>query len=318
MSADFFAGYVSGAVGIVVGNPLDILKTKLQAGTQRSQSPAPVTAVIEPNLQNRRALPWTSWLRGAAAPILGYGALNALLFVTYNRSLSLLEIGSISSDSPPERPSAWSLWTAGALGGLATFVVSAPTELVKCRAQVSSQSSFDVTKALWKRGKLRGLYLGGGVTSVRDAVGFWSYELAKRAMAREDDSQNQQALNVLLCGGLAGVVTWASIFPLALIVVSKDVLKTRVQTWDLVSLGQASRIQAPDASQPLLNNQSQQAGIKSTGPSRPSTYQIASHAYATEGIGVFFRGLGVCSARAFIVNAVQWAVYEYLMKQVAR
>ncbi|KAK0336258.1 hypothetical protein LTR57_011611 [Friedmanniomyces endolithicus] len=173
MSADFFAGYVSGAVGIVVGNPLDILKTKLQAGTQRPQNPAPVTAVIEQQLQTRsRTLPWTSWLRGAAAPILGYGALNALLLVTYNRSLSLLEIGSISSDSPPERASAWSLWTAGALGGLATFFVSAPTELVKCRAQVSSQSSLEVTKALWKRGKLRGLYLGGGVTSVRDTVGY--------------------------------------------------------------------------------------------------------------------------------------------------
>ncbi|KAK0840083.1 hypothetical protein LTS02_017293 [Friedmanniomyces endolithicus] len=67
---------------------------------------------------------------------------------------------------------AWKSLGSGALGGLATFVVSAPTELVKCRAQVSSQSSLEVTKALWKRGKLRELYLGGGVTSVRDAVGY--------------------------------------------------------------------------------------------------------------------------------------------------
>jgi hypothetical protein len=33
MSADFWAGYVSGAVGIAVGNPLDLLKTRLQAGS---------------------------------------------------------------------------------------------------------------------------------------------------------------------------------------------------------------------------------------------------------------------------------------------
>lgn len=46
---------------------------------------------------------------------------------------------------------------------------------------------------------------------------FWSYELSKRSLAREDDSQNQQALKVLLCGGLAGVVTWASIFPLGIV-----------------------------------------------------------------------------------------------------
>jgi len=30
MSADFWAGYISGAVGILIGNPLDILKVRLQ------------------------------------------------------------------------------------------------------------------------------------------------------------------------------------------------------------------------------------------------------------------------------------------------
>ena len=37
MSADFWAGYLSGAIGILIGNPLDLLKVHLQAG----QSPAP-------------------------------------------------------------------------------------------------------------------------------------------------------------------------------------------------------------------------------------------------------------------------------------
>ena len=41
---------------------------------------------------------------------------------------------------------------------------------------------------------------------------------------------------------------------------------------------------------------------------RPSTFRIARQAYEAEGVGVFFRGLGICSARAFFVNAVQWAV----------
>lgn len=43
---------------------------------------------------------------------------------------------------------------------------------------------------------------------------FWSYELSKRAMTKENETQNYEAMKVLLCGGLAGVVTWASIFPL--------------------------------------------------------------------------------------------------------
>lgn len=31
MSSDFVAGYISGAVGILIGNPLDLVKVRLQA-----------------------------------------------------------------------------------------------------------------------------------------------------------------------------------------------------------------------------------------------------------------------------------------------
>ena len=159
MSADFWAGYTSGAIGILVGNPLDLIKTRIQAGPNALSS-----------YQN--GLQRSNLIRGTAAPILGYGALNALLFMTYNRSLALLTTGDINVW--PENPSAGKIWTAGALGGLAIWLVSAPTELIKCRAQVSNppRSSWEVTQQLWKHGRLRGLYLGGGITSVRDSVGY--------------------------------------------------------------------------------------------------------------------------------------------------
>lgn len=83
----------------------------------------------------------------------------------------------------------------------------------------------------------------------------------------------------------------------------KDVLKTRVQTWDL-----SSHLQSPTVTQPLLSGQHRSAASKSSEQLRPSTFRIAQEAYATEGVSVFFRGIGICSARAFIVNAVQWAV----------
>lgn len=31
MSSDFVAGYISGAAGILIGNPLDLIKVRLQA-----------------------------------------------------------------------------------------------------------------------------------------------------------------------------------------------------------------------------------------------------------------------------------------------
>ena len=71
------------------------------------------------------------------------------------------------------RTSLWNVWTAGAVGGLASWVVSAPTELIKCRAQLSKeQGSWQVIKEVLSQDGPKGLYLGGTVTSIRDSVGY--------------------------------------------------------------------------------------------------------------------------------------------------
>ena len=289
MSADFWAGYISGAAGIIIGNPLDLIKVRLQAGTS-----------ITPNVPSSYTNQFTgasSLIRGATAPILGYGALNALLFVTYNRTTALLN-GSVAAP-----PSLLTVWTAGAVGGLATWVVSTPSELVKCRTQVSnSGSSLRIAQEILRTEGVRGLYFGGVVTALRDSIGygfyFWSYEWSTRLMASktgETGSAGEEAAKVLLCGGLAGVVTWASIFPL-------DVIKTRVQTQLLHTSENAPLINAGD---PAISTGQQP---------RIGAVEMARKTYRSEGVAVFFRGLTVCSVRAFIVNAAQWAVYEWTMK----
>lgn len=48
MSADFWAGYISGAAGILIGNPLDLVKTRLQAGNPVPNNAEPASTVIEP------------------------------------------------------------------------------------------------------------------------------------------------------------------------------------------------------------------------------------------------------------------------------
>jgi solute carrier family 25 carnitine/acylcarnitine transporter 20/29 len=91
------------------------------------------------------------------------------------------------------------------------------------------------------------------------------------------------------------VITWASIFPL-------DVIKTRVQT-QILHTGPGD-----EGEQSALLQREQKP--------RMTSLEIARQAYRTEGAGVFFRGLGICSVRAFVVNAVQWAVYEWMMKML--
>jgi len=59
MSADFWAGYISGAAGIIIGNPLDLIKTRLQAGkpaqTLDAASPPSPTSV-KGNFENAGSL----------------------------------------------------------------------------------------------------------------------------------------------------------------------------------------------------------------------------------------------------------------------
>ncbi|EXJ90011.1 hypothetical protein A1O3_03079 [Capronia epimyces CBS 606.96] len=291
MSADFWASYVSGAIGILIGNRLDVLKVRAQASSAGARS----SATPEPK---NRVQKFTSLFRGAAAPILGYGALNSILFMSFNRSLKLMD-PSIFDFTKLAGVDLGKIWMAGAIGGLATFVVSAPSELVKCRTQLvvdGQGSSYAVFKDIWKHGRIRGLYYGGTITSLRDAFGygwyFWSYELSKRLLLsrQPDPFASPSTADILISGGIAGIVTWVSIYPL-------DVVKTRLQT------------------QPSLRLESQGLLPGSTVPSRydQTSLGMAREIWHNSGLRGFYRGLGVCSLRAFVVNAVQWYAYERIM-----
>ncbi|KAH8887035.1 mitochondrial carrier [Thozetella sp. PMI_491] len=335
MSADFWAGYISGALGIVIGNPLDILKVRLQAASSRSRrepslsapsSPAPPSNFVPARLSPPpppSSAGFSSLLRpfltGTAAPVLGYGALNALLFMSYNRTEAGLN-RALGIDGGTGAHLG-TTWLAGAVGGLATWVVSTPTELIKCRAQLAAPpvSSWAVFRQVLATEGVRGLYFGGLVTALRDSIGygfyFWSYELSSRwvvesqagpaapemGVSRAEDAMifSTGAAQVLLCGGLAGIVTWASIFPL-------DVIKTRVQTQALAVLD-AGTERAPLLERP-----------ESGAATRLGAWEVAKETYRQEGIRPFFRGLAVCSVRAFVVNAFQWAAYEWIMLELGQ
>ncbi|KAK0610513.1 mitochondrial carrier domain-containing protein [Bombardia bombarda] len=366
MSADFWAGYISGAIGIIIGNPLDVLKVRLQAGQTSpslSTSPHPTlppptpTPTTTPTTIPRPSPTYTTllrpWITGTAAPVLGYGALNALLFISYNRTEAALNKSGLFSASVSVSDNGavggtgsnlWTTWIAGAVGGLATWVVSTPTELVKCRAQLaiarpahttsssSTTSSWQITKQILRAEGVRGLYFGGVVTALRDSVGygfyFWSYELASRwvgaagaaaAAANGGGGTNSnsgssassllflspETTKVLLCGGLAGIVTWASIFPL-------DVIKTRVQA-QIFHDGGGERARLMGEAETEAERRTRAGTTKRLG-----AWDIAKETYRQGGARVFFRGLAVCSVRAFIVNAVQWAVYEWIMVELGQ
>ncbi|KAI1001637.1 hypothetical protein K3495_g6563 [Podosphaera aphanis] len=280
MSAEFWAGYLSGVAGIIIGNPLDVIKVRLQASRPGHIPRSPHHHVPRP----------TNFFTGTTAPILGYGALNALLFVTYNRAAAFLH--PHSRETPTHLHT---IFVAGGLAGLATCPISTPTELLKCRAQLAASptapfSCWRIAQSILYTQGLRGLYCGARITACRDAIGyafyFWSYEVASRMMPTvSPESRTRPATaSILICGGAAGVVSWTSVFPL-------DAIKTRVQT-HVVSSDPADRAQ----------------GLR--------VRDVVRTVYRNEGAKFFFRGWTVCSMRAFLVNAVQWAAYEWVEDKI--
>ncbi|KAI8058495.1 mitochondrial carrier domain-containing protein [Syncephalis plumigaleata] len=177
---------------------------------------------------------------------------------------------------------------------MACFLVSTPTELVKFLRRTSTSpglvqhvSSWQVAKQVFQKYGLSGFYRGGAITILRDAPGygayFWAYEGMKRQLGIENTPYNHitdpVALQLLLCGGIAGICTWASIYPL-------DVIKSRVQT-QLDSLDERRSVSATECARQL---------------------------YRQEGLRGFTRGLSVTLIRAFPVNAVTFLIYELVYK----
>lgn len=127
---------------------------------------------------------------------------------------------------------------------------------------------------------------------MRDApsygVYFWAYEGMKRMLV--DPSNPSAAGPLLLAGGMAGTLSWASIYPL-------DVIKSRIQM-------QQPSSSSPGATTPLL-----------TTLDRPYTSirDCVVRSYRAEGLGVFFRGLAPTVLRGFPVNAVTFWMYEWVM-----
>ncbi|CAG8443629.1 6192_t:CDS:2 [Acaulospora morrowiae] len=206
------------------------------------------------------------------------------------------------------------VYVAGSGAGAACCLVSTPTELIKCRAQVikspvsdnhleniktsrTEPGSFEIFKKTLN--PFSGLYHGGLITIIRDAPGyglyFWTYEGIKRLThVTPDNSDYSNVSKLLFAGGMAGVVSWAGVYPL-------DVIKSRIQTQQRYP----SVIPAkPLSSLSVINS------TRAISGSFRGIIDCAVRSYHKEGISVFFRGIIPTLVRAWPVNAVTFYIYE--------
>ncbi|KAL4459023.1 hypothetical protein ABPG75_013888 [Micractinium tetrahymenae] len=279
-SVDFMAGGVAGACGVVAGQPLDVVRIRQQAQPGAGGAGAAHMARSIFRAEGARSL-----FRGMAYPLATAALQNAVVFQAYGAAARFF------ADASRQEPAAAAaaalslpqVFWAGCFAGVVQTAVVVPVDLLKIRLQLQTAvrgapgyvGPLSLLGSILRREGLPGLYRGTVITSIRDfpshGVYFACYEAARQLMQRPDGSH--AALAMWAAGGLAGAVSWLSVYPF-------DVLKTRMQA--------------------AAAAQSRYTGW----------VDCARQAYAAEGLAPFFRGLSTTLGRAFLVNGAIFTSYE--------
>ncbi|XP_060529925.1 mitochondrial basic amino acids transporter-like [Cylas formicarius] len=264
MALDFVAGCLGGCAGVIVGHPLDTVKICLQTQDARNPRYKGTVDCIRSILARDGV---KGVYRGVSSPLAGVAGINAIVFGIYGNTQRCM--------SDPD--SLKTITLAGTIAGLCQSFVCCPMELVKSRLQLGSRSttSVDCFKNIYNEKGIRGLYKGLGLTIAREVPAFGSYFFTYEILTRKIDDSPVSTINMLLAGGMAGVVSWTLSYPI-------DVIKTRIQV--------------DTASRYLNGLDCFQQSVKS------------------EGVACLFRGLSPTLLRAFPVNAVTFTVVTWTMK----
>ncbi|XP_031245233.1 solute carrier family 25 member 45 isoform X2 [Mastomys coucha] len=257
---EFVAGWISGAVGLVLGHPFDTVKV-------------------------------LGFFKGMSFPIASVALVNSVLFGVYSNTLLALTDTS-HQDRRAQPPSYTNIFIAGCTGGLLQAYCLAPFDLIKVRLQNQTEPRMQIGSSMPRyRGPVhcaasilreegpQGLFRGSWALVLRDTPTLGMYFVTYEGLCRQytPEGQNPSSATVLVAGGFAGIASWITATPF-------DVIKSRMQM----------------------------DGLK--GRKYGGMLDCMASSFRQEGIGVFFKGMTLNSARAFPVNAATFLSYEYLLR----
>uniref|UniRef100_A0A3Q3EMP2 Solute carrier family 25 member 48 n=1 Tax=Labrus bergylta TaxID=56723 RepID=A0A3Q3EMP2_9LABR len=273
----------AGASSVVVGHPLDTVKTRLQAGKGYKNSLHCVLTIY-------RKETVTGFFKGMSFPLASITVYNSVVFGFFSNTQRLISKYRYGNELHP--CGMLDLTVASMLTGLMSVGLGAPVDLVKIRLQMQTQNVMAgrvtlseqrlyrgpihcISSILQTEG-LQGLYRGAGAMILRDVPGYMLYFIPYTVfcdLLRPDATSSPHPCSIWLAGGLAGSISWVTATP-------ADVVKSRMQA---------------DA-----QLQRKYKGI----------LHCIMHSYKTEGAQVFFRGASVNAIRGFPMSATMFLTYE--------
>eukprot|EP00948_MAST-09A_sp_MAST-9A-sp1_P000322 g322.t1 len=336
---DLFAGSLGGVAGIVVGHPLDVIKTRLQSTSSPYQGLS-ISYTVRHTLQKEGP---GAFLKGILPPIIGAAPYQAVCFASYQWAYNFQ-----TKTLPPAyrfEDDGNSVLVAGLFSGAATTLVTTPMDLIKIALQLETGKSVNkhssrsngssiarcrsVINDIWKKNGSLGFFRGMGACLVRDVpttgVYFLTYDFIKAYLhnlyppdviskkdhnfENEREITNQQEFSSELAieppprqrPGFFEMLSGGIAGSTAwAMAVPSDNLKTRIQS-PQASRGEGSRFVTGHVAAKHYHHNQQR-----------SLFQTARYIIKTEGIGALFQGGTPIVLRAFPANAVTFYVYEWM------
>ena len=277
---NIIAGSIGGMAGWVAGQPLDMVKVRLQI--QPKENPL-YKGPIDCLMQTVRAEGFFGLYRGMLVPVLVAAPATALGFFT-------LSLGKrLQLDHPDQEPTLVQYFNAGMFSGAIGAFMYGPAERIKCLLQTQSSSgspakytgTVDCFVKLMRESGIRGVFRGIGPTFCRDMFGSGAWYLTYEGLlkfSRGDGRTRDEVgpITIAITGGTAGIVLWGLVYPI-------DVIKTRMQV--------ASIEDYPRGSRDVIRSVLQNGGLKA-----------------------LYYGYVPALTRAMVVHAGLFLGYEFSMK----
>lgn len=225
VSRDVFAAAIGSLCCCYSGQPLDIVKVKMQTRPQQYTSMLPTAASL---LQQEGLL---AFWKGSVPTAMGMMGESVVAF-GINAALVRTFPDQPSNDpSQDSKPNLLKPFLLGPVTGCSAALVLCPAEVVKAKTQVGIAGTCPraIARQMIQQGGLKSMFSGLDGQFMRDGffytLFFGGYEVCKYGFRTAFPSMPDE-LNFYLSGGIAGMAGWAVAIPF-------DVPKTVVQAkWD--------------------------------------------------------------------------------------
>lgn len=280
VAKDLFAGTMGGIAQVLVGQPFDLVKVRLQSAPEGTYNGA--IDVIKKTIANEGPF---GFYKGTLTPLLGVGACVSVQF-SVNEFMKRYYDKKLNG----QPLTIFDYFNCGAVAGFANGFLTSPIEHIRIRLQSQTGETklyngpLDCAKKIYQENGIRGIYKGLGPTLIRESIGLGIYFSTYEALISRELKSNSKltrndipAWKLCMFGGLSGYTLWIGIYPI-------DVIKSKLQT-DGVKNGKYS-----------------------------NALGVAKDVLRTQGIKGLYKGFMPTILRAAPANGATFAVFEITMR----